>query len=150
MDPYNYEQVQAVWQRVLEQQSSPTLRSELEEMIAGEYAAAMGYEKLAKQNRRYAPMLSAIARDERRHAHRLTELYRLQWEHSPRIASGVAREALPFSSAIRAAYGEELAAAKNYRAAAKKWPQHGPLFLSISSDEQRHSQILHRISRNLP
>ena len=150
MDPYNHDQVQAVWQRVLGKQDRQMLPAELEEMIAGEHAAAMEYGRLARQNPRYAPTLQAIGRDERKHAHRLMTLYRLHWGQNPKPAAGVAREAVSFSAGIGNAYREELAAAENYRRAAEKWPEHRKLFRSIAADEQRHSQILYRIAANLP
>lgn len=150
MDVYDFERVQAVWQRVLGKRDGQMLRLEVEEMIAGEFAAATGYESLARQNRRYAPLLLSLSREERRHAMRLTALYRSQWENSPKIAAGVARESLPFPAGIRNAYGEELKTAENYRKMAEKWPEQRKLFLSLAADEQRHSRILRRISTDLP
>lgn len=150
MDVYDFERVQAVWQRVLGKHDGQMLRLEVEEMIAGEFAAAMGYGSLARQNRRYASLLLSLSREERRHAMRLTALYRNQWERSPKIAAGVARETVLFSTGIRNAYKEELITAENYRKMAERWPEQRKLFLALAADERRHSQIFHRIAANLP
>lgn len=146
MDPYNHEQVRAVWQRVLGQGDGQELRQSLEEMMAAEYASAEGYEKMARQSRKYAEVFRTMAREERQHAHRLRTLYSLLWEKSPVIASAVARKPGGFVHQLRQCYRGELAAAETYGNAAQKWRQHRRLFEAIANDEQRHSENLYRIA----
>ena len=147
MNPYDHEQVQAVWQRVRSHGDGQSLLQALEEMISSEYAAAMAYEKLSRQNPRYGRMLLAMAQDERGHAKKLTTLYSLLGEKPPKIAPAVAREHCDFACGVRRAYGEELAAAESYLEAAQKWRQHRQIFASIAADEQRHSRNLYRIAQ---
>lgn len=149
MDPYNHEQVQAVWQRVLGQGDGQELRQSLEEMMAAEYAAAKNYNSMGRRSPRHGRMFFSMARDERRHAERLRRLYRLLWEKEPVIASAVAREPVSFAQAVRRAYREELEAAEAYQNAAKKWKRHEMLFMAIATEEQRHSQNLYRIAADI-
>lgn len=146
MDPYNHEQVQAVWQRVLGQGDGQELRQSLEEMMAAEYASAAGYEKMSRQSPKHAGVLRAMAREERQHAHRLYTLYSLLWEKQPVIASAVARESAGFVQEVCRCYRGELGAAETYRNAAQKWKRHQQLFKALAADEQRHSENLYRIA----
>lgn len=146
MNPYDKEQVQAVWERVRGKPQEAELCRQLPEMIGGEESSAGYYETLARYAGGDRGLLLRLAREEKRHAKQLRSLYALLSDSPAPIASGIGREKLPFFSAIRQCFRSALDAAETYKTAAGKWPAHEGLFRSLAREELRHSQLLHQIA----
>lgn len=149
MNPYDYEQVQAVWQRVTGRQESEELAAKLPEIIAAEHASARGYEKMSRQAGKHGAMFRRMAAEEWQHAKKLTSLYELLYNCQPEIAAGIAQESCSFWERVCRSFRGELGAAEQYHHAAKSWPQHRELFEALAAEEERHSRNLHRLAQQL-
>ena len=137
-----------VWARVCGGSEPPrtgqtTNLDNLREFIADEACAAAFYEACARRGGRFAQRLRELERDERGHLRTLQgEYFLLTGERSlPPGSCPLPRGGL---RALRAAYLDELAAAKRYRLAADS-PENenlAEIYIRHASDEERHAGIL--------
>lgn len=142
MDIYDPVQVQAVWSRVMQPPQTAPDEETLLRWLAEERASAAAYRTLAARGGSFAPRLRHMAADELRHAGRLAALYFLLFGFRPQVFPAAADTDRSFGTALRSAYQGELAAAKNYRAAARRFPEQASMFESIAADEERHARML--------
>ena len=144
MDVYDSAAVQAVWGRVMQQR--PLTEDILAEWIAAELASQRTYRSMARRDRRFAARFMHMANDEAMHARKLRGLYYLLFGHYPKVRAGAADTERSFGAALRTSYRGELAARDNYHAAAEKWQEHAQLFRAIADDENRHAQMIQKIT----
>ena len=142
MDIYDPVQVQEVWRRVLRQPQTAPDEETLKRWLADEYAAAMTYRRLAARGGASAQRLWRMSRDEARHARRLSALFFLLFGVRPRVQPAATDTDRSFAAALRTAIAGETQAAREYRDAARRWPEQTSLFSALAGDEERHARWL--------
>ncbi len=147
MNPYDSDEVRAVWARVTAngQETTPP-EEQLQELIADELTDCASYRVLSRCCGRFSAVFRAIAADELRHAKRLSALYVLHYGCIPTPYAG-AYDCRPcLCTALHEHYEAEQKGAKVYEDLATRFPQHEALFCSLAADERCHAERLTAIA----
>ncbi len=160
MNPFDEKQAAEVWSRVTAtgakpaaaRQSTPEtapIESELADMIRDELSDRAAYAQLARRMRgEGASALRALARDEGGHAKKLTAVYFLHTGKKPSPEIVPVQLTGSLADQLRERYRMETAGAELYARAANTYPAHRTLFERLSTDEQRHSDVILNLLEN--
>ena len=148
MNPYDKEQVDAVWQRVTatskpDNEGTDTTGVDLMELMNAECADRSLFLLLARMAGGCdGTLLRQIARDEGCHIRRLGALYYIQTgrKYCPMQAAMPCVACL--NDALREAYQEKIRNAARYQRAAAQYPDQKLLFEGMADEEVAHSRMI--------
>lgn len=149
MDIYDSQRVQELWQRVLQPSEATVPPEKLEEWLALSAGGQRSYEAMARQSRPFAPVFRAMARREMQQARRLQALRWLLYGRRDRILGSAAEGKRRFAFALRSRYEAEKEAAREFRAAAKTYPQQKDLLDDMANTAEAHCRMLQRVAEGL-
>lgn len=147
MNPYDPQQVEAVWQRVREGRREETAEEFLSERIREGAAGLKGLARLAKMAGSSRPQLLSMARQQRQQIGSLRTLYDLISGHGAPKAEAPAPTFGSFPEGLRHCFRHSEQEGRSYRQAAERWPEWGRFFTALAQTQEGRSRRLAALLR---